>query len=330
MPQYTNQNQVPLSLAVWLSKDSYDYIADPNHISATTLLKPIRQTILKQRIPREANVIDISSLVNSRMGTAIHDSIERAWLGDYAKGLESLGYPKGVIDRIVVNPDPATVTDDQIPVYMEIRSFKEIEGYKVSGKFDFVGNGRLEDFKSTGVYSLLAGNKDQDYIDQGSIYRWLNPDIITEDHMAIQFIFTDWSAAQAKMGKDKGYPQSRTHQHLLPLKTIEETEFWVRSRLRDLTRFKHTPEPELPECSDKELWRKDPVWKYYKNPQKMSRSTKNFDNEAEAMVRLGQDGGTGIVVKQEGEVVACRYCDAFPVCSQKDKYLATGELRGMD
>jgi hypothetical protein len=90
------------------------------------------------------------------------------------------------------------------------------------------------------------------------------------------------------------------------------------------------PEGELPLCTDKELWRKEPAYKYYKNPASAasgSRSTKNFDTIAEAHARLLEDGNVGTVVEVPGEVVACKYCNAFPVCTQKDALIADGSLK---
>ena len=36
--------------------------------------------------------------------------------------------------------------------------------------------------------------------------------------------------------------------------------------------------------------------------------------------------GENIVKEIKGGVVACRYCNAFDLCTQKDAYLASGEL----
>lgn len=77
MRKFTNQEGIPLALAVFLAQDSYDHEEDV--ISATTLLKPIRQTILAKRVPQEERLVDIAGLASSRIGTAIHDAIERAW-----------------------------------------------------------------------------------------------------------------------------------------------------------------------------------------------------------------------------------------------------------
>ncbi|MGL5153412.1 MAG: hypothetical protein ACRC9H_00515, partial [Aeromonas veronii] len=47
-------------------------------------------------------------------------------------------------------PEPSSVTPEQIPVYMERRKTIELDGWTISGKFDFVAEGTLTDFKSTG------------------------------------------------------------------------------------------------------------------------------------------------------------------------------------
>lgn len=323
MFSYTNLTGVPLSLAAFLAHDSYDY--DPHTISATSLIKPLKQRILASRVPPGAFPVDVLSLVKSRMGSAIHDAVEKVWVaGHYRESMKLLGYPQAVIDRVVVNPDPNNLPPGAIPVYMEQRLYKEIEGQKVSGKFDFVAEGRLEDFKSTSTFTWIKGTKTEDYQLQGSIYRWLGPHIITEPYMVIQFIFTDWKEGIAKT--DKNYPQRPVEPLQIPLLSLEDTEDFVVDRLRQYKAMKDLPEEELPMCSDKDLWRDDPVFKYYKNPAKLTRSTKNFESKEEAYARLAEDGGVGIVLEKPGEVRACKYCAAFPVCKQKDAYLADGTL----
>lgn len=323
MSTYTNVTGVPLSVAVYLATDTYDHV--PNSISVTSLLKPLRQIILRARVPSEMNVTDILSLVKSRTGTAIHDSIERAWKTNYRKALKRLGYPDSVIDRVKINPDPDTVTESDIPVYMELRTQREIMGYTITGKFDFVAEGRLEDFKSTTVFTWINGNKDEDHSLQGSLYRWLNPQIILEDHMAIQYIFTDWMPGRA--AAEEKYPNKPMEQKLIPLLSIEDTEQYVKERLLQVKQLWNADETVLPLCNDKELWRNAPHYKYYKNPAKRLRSTKNFDSSADAYVRHAEDGKVGVVVEVPGMVIACKYCAAFPVCTQKDALIADGSLQ---
>jgi hypothetical protein len=326
MPAYINHSDIPLSIAVWLATDHYDYDPDPNHLSATTLLRPLRQIILSRRLSPEDNPVELESLVNSRMGTAIHDSIEKAWKSNKENALRQLGYPEHVIQRVKVNPLPSELEPGDIPVYMEQRLSKEIDGFRISGKFDFVADGGLEDFKSTSVFSYMSGSNDEKYRLQGSIYRWLDPQLITKDEMKIQFIFTDWSKVRALSEASKGYPSKRVMFKRYSLMSYAETELWVRRKLAQIKQYADTPEAELPYCTDEELWRKPPVYKYYRNPKKTARATKNFDTLAEAQLRLTQDGGTGLIVPVPGEVTACRYCPVQSICSQAKQLIKDGSL----
>ena len=322
MAEYSNVSAVPLSLAVFLATDHYDH--DDSTISATTLIKPLRQIILGSRVPSEGTSVDLGQMIASRMGTAIHDSIERAWTHNYVNALTALGYPQKMIERVMINPKPEELVDGTIPVYMEQRQTKQVGKHTVSGKFDFIGDGRLEDFKSTSTYTYINGSNDSKYILQGSIYRWLNPKIITKDEMAIQFIFTDWSGMRART--EAGYPTNRFQEKLLPLMSVQATDNYITNKLNQIDKYMDEPEATIPLCSDEDLWRSQPVFKYYKNPLKTTRSTKNFDTKQDAYIKLSEDGNVGIVIEKPGQVTACKYCNAFSICSQKDDLIAQGDL----
>lgn len=324
MVKYSNQGGIPLPLAVFLATDHYDH--EEHTISATALIKPVRQLILADRVPSQNSVVDLANLVSARLGTAIHDGIERAWHENYAQAMADLGYPQRVIDRIRINPDDKDLeaNPDIIPVYMEQRMYREIMGQTISGKPDFIAEGRVEDYKSTSVYVYQNQSKAEDYVLQGSILRWLDPKKITQDQMRIHNILMDWNAAQARASRD--YPQQRIIPKEYQLLNLGDTEAFIRNKLTLYYRFKDAPEPEIPLCTDKELWRRPPQWKYYKNPAKRARSTKNFDNKHEAYARLSADGNVGVVEEKGGEVMACKYCPAFSVCSQKDALIADGSL----
>lgn len=325
MPNYSNVSSVPLSLGVFLASDGYDHNPDTSVISVTTLLKPLRQIILGSRVPAEEASVDLVQMMASRMGSAIHDGIERAWVHNYKSAMQSLGLPQRVIEKVRINPIGADrKLDGIIPIYLEQRAYKQVGKFNVSGKFDFVGDGRVEDFKTTSTYTAMHGTNDDKHAMQGSLYRWLNPDIITKDEMAIQFIFTDWSKAKAM--QDPKYPQSRIQQRVHKLKSVQEMDAFVKRKLAQIEQHWDSPEEALPLCTDEDLWRSEPVFKYYKNPDKTARSTKNFDTKQEAMVRMAEDGGKGIVLEKPGQVTACKYCNAFSLCTQKDALIAQGDL----
>lgn len=312
----TNKLNVPLGLAVWAVDNDYDYVHEPDYISATSLLKPVKAIILGNQVDEE--VLDVEDFIAAAFGTTLHAGIEKAWKVNYKKNLAALGYPENLIERVKINPGKDEIKEDTIPIYLERRSVKELNGMKIGGKFDMVADGILQDNKSTSTYTYIYGNKDDDYKLQGSIYRWLNPDIIHEDFIRINFIFTDWQRAQAKINPD--YPQSRLLSKDIPLMSKEETEAWIAAKVHQIQIYKNKPQNEMPECTDEELWRSETKFKYYADPSKTGgRSTKNFSTKAEATEYM-KSKGKGVVLEVPGEVKRCQYCRAYSVCEQRRRY----------
>lgn len=323
--RYANVSDVPLALAVFLASDSYDYNDDPYTISATSLLKPVRQTILAGRVPPGEGLVNLADMMSSRMGSAIHDGIERAWKTNHRQALKDIGLPSRVAEKVLVNPDVNEVTEDHIPVYLEQRLSRKLGKWTVTGKFDFVGEGRVQDFKTTGTFTYRNQTNATKYSQQGSIYRWLNPRMITQDEMDIHYIFTDWKPGQAKT--DPSYPPKRFHTQRYPLMGLQETEQFIQRKLEQLERYQSAQEGDIPECSDEDLWRSDPVFKYYKNGDTTAkRSTKNFSSRQDAVIYMGTNGNVGAIKEVPGLVTACKYCPAFAACSQKDRLIASGDL----
>lgn len=318
----TNNSDISLALAVWLLFDEYDYVNESNYISATKLMKPLRHLVLPHRIPAgEQRVPDVEDYMATTLGHALHDSIEKSWVKGYAKSLELLGYPASVIERVQINPENPKA--DTIAVWLEQRSKRQITingvTYTIGGKFDFVAEGIVQDFKSTTAYTWLYGGRDDEHRLQGSIYKWLNPDKITEDFIRINYIFTDWQKFQAK--SNPKYPQQRVAAKDIALLSVKETEDWIRWKLSQVQKYWNAPEAQIPECSDEELWRSDPKYKYYSDPTKVAgKSTKNFETLAEANAHLAEKV-KGIVITVPGEVKRCGYCDAFDACTQKNRYI---------
>ena len=321
---FTNTSNLPMSVAVWLAHDDYDHSSDPYTVSATSLLKPIKSLVLSNRVVSSATT-DVVELIASRMGTAVHTAIENAWLSSNLKEhLLSLRYSPKIVENIVINPTAEQLTEDSVPIYMELRGSKKVGKYTVSGKFDFVSGGVLEDFKTTGTYGYINQSNAIKYVQQGSIYKWLHPDIITEEFMYIQYIFTDWSAAKAR--QDKNYPSSRIVPQMYVLNSVQDTEAFVTGRINLIDTYRDADESQMPECTPADLWERDPVFKYYKNPESRARSTKNFATYYEAHERLVQDGSVGVVVEVKGEIKFCSYCPAVSICQQAKGYVAAGRL----
>ena len=331
----TNNSGISLPLAVWLVHDEYDYIEGvENYISVTTLMKPLKQIILPTRIPAEAQTSDVADYVARKLGNAIHDSMERAWTVGAHRAMRLLGYPKDAIERIVVNPTSEQLKNiqDPIVIWLENRGFREIvvDGvlHTVGGKFDMVSDGFLNDNKSTSAYGWVYGTREKEHQLQMSLYNWIDKKRtdgeeprITEDICNVNYVFTDWQKMQART--NPAYPQNRVEQKTLPLLSLDETEAWVRSKLALVHKNWSSPENQMPQCSDEELWRSDPKFKFYADPSKANvpgaRSTKNFDTLQEANQFMASQG-KGVVKTTLGEVKACGYCAAYDICEQRRQY----------
>lgn len=331
MKKLTNDHQIDLPIAVWLLQNGYYSGADkapPGELlSVTTLLKPTRQLILQRLVDMEQETMDVSDMIASRMGHGLHDSVERAWTeGDWQGAMKRLHYPQKIIDQVKINPDPKTVTEDDIPIYLEQRGFKEIGGIVLTGQLDFSINGAYRDVKSTSTFSYTSGSKDEDYRLQGSMYRLIMPEMIWKDQMRIEFIFTDWLKYRAK--QDPSYPQARVAHKEFSLFSVPETEEWVLDKvdhIKQNAKFAKNQD-KLVRCTDKELWKQPDSYKYYSNPEtakKGGRCTKRFENLADA-VTYKDSKGKGVVVTEKGEVKACEYCPAFSVCEQRKEYFPDG------
>lgn len=334
--QFTNRTGLTEAFAIWLVQDDYDYDDDPRVISATSLIKPVRKAILEKRAEKDVeSVVDIADLVSSRLGQAIHLSLEQAWSDRDAlkKGFALCGIPARIADGVVVNPTEEDFLEDPdlIPVYTEQRLKKELVMFKnqlksiVSGKYDLVVNGRICDYKSTSTWTYVKQRNNHKYILQMSIYRWLAPDVITEDVMQVNYVFTDWSKLEA-IKQPQTYPQTRVISEELQLMSLEETEAFVKSAVKAYNTNFEKDEGELPECPKEELWCEEDKWKYYADENKTSgRSTKNFTNEAEAL-QFKADKGKGVVLYVQGKAKACNYCSGRNLCSQADRMAEAGLL----
>ena len=310
-----NNKNIPFVLQVWLAADNYDYQVGDKYLSATTLLKSPRQIILERRLDTSNLTCDIEDSVARTLGNAIHEGIESAWLNNLPQALKVLGQDS-TKEMWTVNPKEDEDLTGKIPVYIEQRTCKELDGFTIGGKFDFVANGVLHDFKTTSVYTYLYGDRIEEYMKQGSIYRWLNQDKITSDFIRICYIFTDWSKGEAVRNPE--YPQCRCIAKEYELLPVDETEKMIKDKLAVLAKYWDKPDSEIPECTNEELWLTKTQYKYYSNPSN-TRATKNFEIYGDAIAYQRSKGGKGVVITVPGAPQHCAYCNAAPICEQRQR-----------
>jgi hypothetical protein len=295
--KYTNRHNFPEFVQQWLEFDEYDY--NPDTISATTLMAPAKAYGLKKQHWDDLE-IDIADLIASRYGTAIHDSVEKVKLKDCLQ---------------------------------EERLKKEMLGKMITGKFDILhqisqANGKpvyeLIDVKSTSVWSVVYNSKEEDYIKQLSIYRYLATENGYEvvGDAKIWMVFTDWSSAKAK--KDPDYPQARLYIKEIKLWTPKETEEWIEQRINDLEDAANRPQEEMQDCTDKELWAEEDKWAIMK--EKRISAVKLHDTEEEAKKHLETLDDKHSIVHRPGKVKRCKYCTASKFCKQYERMIQEGRI----
>ena len=317
----TNSGNISLPMAIWLASDDYDFDPSCNKVSATGLLKSVKQIILGGRV-QELNLAgdsDLQDAVASSIGTAIHDAVEKAVLNNREEALIAMGVPPRARDRVRVNP--AIIDPGFHNISMEQRVEKEFMGFTISGKYDIVENGRVKDIKSTSCYTYIYDTNSVKYAQQGSIYRWLNPTLITDDYMDVEYVFLDWKAMSVK---DKNYPPLRVLSKTVPLMSIQRTEMFIADKIDSLVAHQDSPEADMPECSREELWQKPTTFAYYKKPD-AKRATK-VGTESELTTRLIDDGSVGVIRRRPGKAKHCAYCPAKPICAQAERLAQAGLL----
>ena len=351
----SNKHNIGLSVAAFLALDNYDYDKRSDHISTTTLIRSTKQVALSLQ-PSDINdrrirALDVTDLVASTTGSAVHDALERTWLnGGYKKSMKVLGYAQDDIDSVVVNPKHEK--KGMIPVYVEKRGKIAVGDWYVTGMFDFVGQGKVEDLKNTIEFivkkaiaekpkmaqimrsPLSAWDKLQsverscpklfDYMMQGSIYRMIHH-VITKDYMTIQFMIKDFK----KYNRNKdGFPNVNPYGIDLPLFDRDSTMQYILHKLDQLdTALMQNQEAMIP-CNDNELWRGEAVWKYFKNPD-AKKATKVFGAGTEAAYKAHahcSEMGIGIVKEFKQSPTACVYCVNNKFCLQCRDYVLKGEL----
>lgn len=291
---YTNKYGVPIPIAIWLSHNTYIPDEDENAISATTMLKSVKQIVLGRRYKESTKEVDVMDLAASKIGSAIHADVERSMDKDTFIRLAKENF--GITPK---------------NFHSEIRTKREINGYVISGQFDIVYSGIVVDIKSTSVWKYMLGDG-EDYIKQMSIYKWLNPELINKPGGYICYIFTDWSKQKAR--QDTSYPQHRIQwKEFLLDDNIEE---WLDKKTKAIRYAESLSDDELPDCTPEERWEKPTVWKYYKGASR-DRATKVYDNEHEAYERMKKDGGA--VIEFKGESTGCTYCSYTNLCNQYKK-----------
>jgi len=288
----TNKHKLPDAIFKAVSNDPYS--RGKADISVTQLCDSPR---LVQLYKRHADKMseDVSDRLFSLLGQAVHHILHRA-------------------------ADDNALTEERL--------FIEVNGYKLSGSPDvFTNDGTLIDYKVSKAQVLSMDTKET-WLMQLRTYAWLLRKHGFEVKKAqLCVLIRDWWKFQAL--RDHEYPQAPMAMVDVPLWPDEKIQKWIEERVMLHKGADLIKDDSLPDCSDKETWRKEAAWAVVKDGSR--RAFRVFDNVAEAEACLDNQVRLkcfkGKIVYRPGEATRCEhYCLAKSagVCSQYNRSVPQG------
>ena len=277
----TNKTNLP---APFVRMAQSDYEPTPKRYSATTLLKPVREILLKRRHDK-ALTQDCSEMIWLLFGQAVHQILEK-----YGTGRNEF-------------------TEERLSYTLE-------NGYTVSGIIDFYDMEKEEvvDYKTASVWKV----KFRDFTEwkrQGLIYAWLLwKNGLPVKTVKFYAILKDHNVREAKLKSD--YPK-------LPIVEVkfnvtegrlQAVDEFIRGKIDELIKYEDAPDDELPLCSPEDRWNEGDKYAVMKNGRKTA--LRVLDSKEEAEKYKAENGGDYIELRRGTDKKCIDYC----LCCEKCAY----------
>lgn len=285
MEQLTNRHNLPPEIVAALTKDRYNPDSDDiGDFSASSLIAPIQQTILKQRHKDNLAVRDVIDNFYAFVGSIAH------------KVLEEHGSGEALIEK---------------------RMFANVFDKKISGQVDHYKSGIITDYKSTKAYKIIKGGFD-DWEKQLNIYSYLfQQNNLPVKELQIFAFILDWKEHETYQ---KDYPQIPIVRIPLRLWSNEETRAYIASRVITFDRNLVFPDEMLLQCTNAEMWCDIKDWALLKKDGSSKRAIKVFKTESE-MLQYSPKCDEYIAQRMTERTRCKSYCPVSHVCKQYQEYI---------
>lgn len=288
-PNITNKHNLPEEIYRALCSDRYsgDVGGKKTDYSATSLVAPVQQTILKKRYP-DANSEDAVDRIWSMFGSIAHSLLEE-------HGSDGS--------------------------FIEQRLYSKVLGKTISGQVDHYKDGIVTDYKTTTSYKVVK----KDYTDwerQLNIYAWLfKQHNFKVRSLRIIAIIRDWKESETYK---KEYPQIPVE--IIPITLWDDSRLksFVMDRVATLKICEEYSDSQLPKCTSDDMWEAPTVWAVMKEGRKSAvKLHSSLESALEhSSVMSDETGNSYYVANRRGERRRCaKYCSVSSVCSQYKKYL---------
>jgi len=203
----TNRFSLPDSIFRAIKNDPYD--AGDSDVTCTQLISPVQLATLYKRHKDEIEE-DISERIWSLLGQSIHTILERS-------------------------------ADENTEV--EVRYFRDILGWKVSGAIDLIEDNVIKDIKVTSTWTIIYKSRFKEWEQQSNINNFLRAKKWgSADGLQNICILRDWVKSKSGTGN---YPLVQIQTVDLKLWDLKDTEKFVTDRVKLFQ--------EAQKCSDEEL-----------------------------------------------------------------------------
>jgi len=249
------------------------------YASVTGLIHGARETILTDRHFDDI-VKDVSDMLPSLMGTAVHDVLEQ--------------YSSSEI-----------ITEKELLI--------TVLGHNITGTADVIdiGSRTLSDYKNKKVAAMYYDDR-IDVTKQLNAYRYMYPGRI--DRLEVCYLLKDWSEGMKLKKSD--YPEAPMLRFNIPLHDYNDVMLWFTERVQALIDCENLSDDDLPLCSDHERWHRPDKYAVIKRGRKRASAVLNSKAEAEAYIVDRKLDDQYKITHRPGEDVKCkRFCDCRHFCS---------------
>ena len=276
----TNKAGLPGPLVAMAMENNYPPVDGVYRV--TSLLKGTREAILERRHWDEIEK-DVSELIYTAHGSAMHAALERFQAGGKAS--------------------------------QEARMSQPIGDYTLSGQYDLYEPEKrlLTDYKTTSVWKFIFADF-ADWRRQLLMYAWLlRQQGEPVDRAQIVAFLKDHVKAKALY--DKTYPQYpiQTVDFIFTADDFAECEAWLQEKFAEIARCEKLPDDELPVCTPEERWNRSEKWAVMKRGRK--KALKLCDSEDEAKEWRANFGGDLIEYRPGQDRKCDDYCNVNCFCS---------------
>ena len=280
--QITNLHNLPDAIVRAVQNDPYD--KGEGDYSVSDLVNPVRAVHLIRRHDSELTE-DAADRIWSLLGQLGHLLLERAG-------------------------NDNALEEERLYMIVDTAAGSRIIGSKADV---YHGSGLLQDFKVTSAWTIVFKSRVQEWEDNLNL-RALVLDINgwKVNKLEIVAVYRDWSRTQALRSAE--YPQVPVQVIPLRIWPEETATALLNSRVSLLTQHESTPDAELPECTEAEMWEKPTKYAAMKTGRKSA--VRVLDSEGDALAVVADGKATHVEVRPGARVRCESYCAAAPVCNQ--------------